>query len=89
MAFKKVADRYPRLQKNHADVRFSIEEVRPKIERCSDCLMEKGMLQYRRGDLNTAISTWKKIQAFNPSYEPARRSIQTATFQLKNLEKID
>lgn len=63
-------------------------EIRASIDRVSSILMEKGLVEYRKGNLETAIAVWKSILAYDPSHEEAARSVRTATTQLENLKKI-
>lgn len=67
---------------------FAKADIRASIDRASSNLMAKGLVEYRRGNLETAIATWKSILSFDPSHAEAARSIQTATTQLENLKKI-
>jgi tetratricopeptide (TPR) repeat protein len=67
---------------------FSRADVQGQIDRLTAGLMEKGLLQYRKGDIPSAISAWKTILAYDPENEEAARSIRTASKQLENLKKI-
>lgn len=67
---------------------FSKADLAAGIDRASAALMEKGLVEYRKGDLEAAIASWKSILAFNPAHAEAARSVQTATTQLENLKKI-
>lgn len=68
---------------------FTKTDIRASIDRVSSSLMEKGLIEYRKGNLQAAISSWKSILAYDPSHADAARSVQTATTQLENLKKID
>jgi hypothetical protein len=50
--------------------------------------MEKGLLDYRKGDIETAIADWKTILSYDPGNEEAAKAIRTATTQLENLKKL-
>jgi hypothetical protein len=50
--------------------------------------MEKGLVEYRKGNLGSAIASWRTILSYDPSHAEAARSVQTATTQLENLKKI-
>lgn len=67
---------------------FGKTEIRAAIDRASSGLMEKGLVEYRKGNLEAAIATWKSILVFDPSHVDAARSLQTASTQLENLKKI-
>jgi hypothetical protein len=43
--------------------------------------------QYREGNIGNAISLWKSILAFDPGNKSIKKSIDTATTQLKNLKQ--
>lgn len=60
-----------------------------KIKTCAKSLFEKGLQQYRAGNLERAISVWKTILAFDPGNEEAKGAVAMATLQLKNLEKTN
>ncbi len=70
-------------------VPFNRTEVRAGIDRASKNLMEKGLVEYRKGNLESAIAVWKSILAYDPSNEEAARSVKTASTQLENLKKIN
>ncbi len=67
---------------------ISKAEIRAAIDRVSSSLMEKGLVEYRKGNLESAIAVWKSILAYDPSHAEAARSVRTATTQLENLKKI-
>ena len=69
-------------------VPFAKNEVRAGIDRSSASLMEKGLVEYRKGNLESAIAIWKSILAYDPSHAEAARSVRTASTQLENLKKI-
>jgi hypothetical protein len=62
--------------------------VQGQVDRLTAAQMEKGLLNYRKGDIPAAISAWKAILAYDPENEEATRSIRTASTQLENLKKI-
>ncbi|MDA8121166.1 MAG: hypothetical protein M0Z38_01215 [Deltaproteobacteria bacterium] len=67
---------------------FARTELRSGIDRASAALMEKGLVEYRKGNLESAIAIWKSILAYDPSHAEAARSVKTASTQLENLKKI-
>jgi tetratricopeptide (TPR) repeat protein len=67
---------------------FSRTDVRGSIDRVSSTLMEKGLMDYRKGNIEGAIVSWKSILAYDPAHEEAARSVRTATTQLENLKKL-
>ena len=67
---------------------FTRAEVQGQVDRLSAAQMEKGLLNYRKGDIPAAIAAWKTILAYDADNEEAARSIRTASTQLENLKKI-
>lgn len=59
-----------------------------KIEACRKILFEKGLHQYRSGNLNQAILTWKSILTFDPENQEVRKMVNIATIQSENLERV-
>jgi len=70
------------------ELSFDDDHLAKRIKACSNKLMELGIMKYRKGDLQQAIAIWKKILVFNPSDREAKTSIDRATAQMRNLEKI-
>ena len=68
---------------------FTKAELQAGIDKVSGSLMEKGLVEYRKGNIEAAIAIWKSILAYDPSHAEAARSVQTAATQLENLKKIN
>jgi tetratricopeptide (TPR) repeat protein len=66
---------------------FDKDYLSNRVESCSKILLEKGLVQYREGNLKEAISIWKTILTFDPENGEVKKAIETATIQLKNLQK--
>lgn len=67
---------------------FARSDVQGSIDRLSSTLMEKGLVEYRQGNLEAAIASWKTILAYDPNHAEASKSVRTASTQLENLKKI-
>ncbi len=67
---------------------FTRADIKADIERLSANLMEKGLVEYRKGNLEAAIAFWRGILSYDPSHAEAAKSVQTAATQLENLKKI-
>jgi tetratricopeptide (TPR) repeat protein len=75
---------------NHLSSSFSFnrEVLTTKIKSFKKILFENGLEQYRSGNLNQAISTWKSILAFDPENQEIKKAVDIAILQSKNLEKV-
>lgn len=82
--FRRVLDNYSRnASKSSTPTR---EQFTQGLNLCSDKLMEKGLAEYRAGQLQMAVSSWSAILVFDPDRKEARRAIETTTIQLRNLQ---
>jgi tetratricopeptide (TPR) repeat protein len=66
---------------------FNKEGLKERIAGCRSALTKRGLEQYRRGDLTGAIATWKTVLVFDPDNADIKKSINTASVQLKKLEQ--
>ena len=67
---------------------FTRNDVQGQVDRLTAGLMEKGLLDYRKGDIEAAIADWKTILAYDPGNEEAAKHLKTASTQLENLKKL-
>jgi tetratricopeptide (TPR) repeat protein len=67
---------------------FTRADLKGRIDKLSETLMEQGLEDYRQGRLEAAIAHWRKILSYDPSHEEAAKSVKTATTQLENLKKL-
>lgn len=75
---------YPRNLPDLAGV--SAEQIRQRMNFCSDQLMEKGLAAYRAGQMQEAINFWRALLVFNPERTEAKKAIDTCSIQLRNLK---
>jgi hypothetical protein len=87
-SFKCVLDSYPVDPVLRVRVRLEPKQVRAHLEACSNRMMEQGLQEYRRGNLESAIRKWKELIAFNAGDKEARKAIETATVQLRALQNM-
>jgi hypothetical protein len=87
-SFKCVLDSYPVDPALRNRARREPKQVRAQLEACSNRLMEQGLQEYRRGNLESAIRKWKELIAFRPGNNEARKAIDTATVQLRALQNM-
>jgi tetratricopeptide (TPR) repeat protein len=66
---------------------FDKDFLSNRIKACSKILSERGLVEYREGNLEKAISIWKNILRFDPENTDVKKSIDTTTIQLKTLQK--
>jgi len=66
---------------------FSRDHVDGRIAACRRKLFDDGLEQYRSGNLPRAIAAWKSILTFDPEDPEVKKATETATLQMKNLEK--
>lgn len=85
--YRALLDNYPQVKDLITSSSFDQEFLISRINTCSKNLNEKGLLKYREGNLSEAISIWNDILKFDPENVEVRKSIDTATVQLKNLQK--
>ncbi len=86
--FKAVLDAYPAESKLVGKIKSSEKGLKAYLETCSNELMEQGLEQYRRGELEKAIKTWKTIIVFSADHKGAEKAISTATVQEKSLNEM-
>lgn len=89
IAFRKVLDHYPKDGGLLSKMDYTSSEIISFMNICSDKIMERGLMEYRKGNLGNAVSFWQDILKFDPDHEEATRAIETATVQLNNLKKIE
>ena len=88
-SFRCALDSYPVDPALRDRVRWKPKQVRAQLEACSNRLMEQGLQEYRRGNLENAIRKWKGLIAFNAGDKEARKAIETATVQLRALQNME
>ena len=77
---------HPAVRDNPPD--FSRADLKAAMDKASAALMEKGLVEYRQGNLEAAVAAWKSILAYDPSHAEAAKSIRTASTQIENLKKL-
>lgn len=69
-------------------VSWGIKILEDRMQNCKTFLYEKALDQYRSGNLSDATAIWKSILEFDPENAKIKKAIDTATIQLRNLEKM-
>ena len=88
-SFRLVLDFYPVHSSLRGKVNRGPTQVRNQLDTSADRLMEQGLIEYRSGHLQNAINKWKGITVFDAGNKEAIKAIETATIQLRALEKIE
>ncbi|MBE0597562.1 MAG: hypothetical protein IH614_09855 [Desulfuromonadales bacterium] len=64
------------------------QAVTAEMRQYADRLMELGLMEYRAGRLESAIAFWQQTLAIDAAHPGARRALDTASLQLKNLQSL-
>jgi len=88
-SFKWALDYYPAEPSLRERMRRDQKQLKMQMDTCSNRLMEQGFMEYRRGNLEKAIRNWKEIVAFDAGHKEAKKSIETATAQLRALHNME
>lgn len=87
-SFKAALDAYPAEAALKERVSRDPRQIRSCLEICANRMMEQGLEEYRRGRLENAINKWKVVLTISPGRQEARKSLDTATAQLKELQNL-
>lgn len=86
--YRLVHEWFPKSEAVSQRVELTRDDLMSRIDGCADELMDRGLVAYRGGNLDSAIESWKMIATFNPWHQESRRAIETAEVQRVNLEKV-
>jgi tetratricopeptide (TPR) repeat protein len=89
ISFRKALDYYPSEKNIAKKIKLSKQKLLKNIGKCSNTLMEAGLLKYRAGQIEESIAIWNRIILFDPRNVEARKALDTATIQLENLRKLN
>jgi tetratricopeptide (TPR) repeat protein len=78
---------YALAQQAGVSLSFSRDEAEEGLKKCRAQLTREGLDQYRKGNLKEAIAIWQGLLQFDPDDAEIRKAVDTATEQLKKLEK--
>lgn len=65
---------------------FNKAYLEQKLSLCKKSLSVMGFQEYRKGNLNEAITMWRGLLMIDPHNEDIRKAMNTATEQQKNLQ---
>jgi tetratricopeptide (TPR) repeat protein len=69
-----------------ADGGLSKEELTEALHACSSGLTNGGLVEYRKGNLESAIALWDVLLEFDPGNAEIRKAVETAKAQLSKLK---
>jgi tetratricopeptide (TPR) repeat protein len=78
---------YPLAQNAGLTLSFSRTDAEEGLKKCRAQLTREGLDQYRKGNLKEAIAIWQGLLQFDPDNAEIRKAVDTATEQLKKLQK--
>jgi len=78
--------RYPQFKNFAHMLTFNKAYLDQKLSLCKKSLSVMGFQEYRKGDLNEAITMWRGLLMIDPHNEDIRKALNTATEQQKNLQ---
>lgn len=79
--------KYGLFEKSAVTLPFNKKSVEDGLKQCRNLLTRKGLEQYRKGDLQAAISIWEDILKFDPDNVEIKKAIENAEYQLKKIKK--
>lgn len=70
------------------DLAFNVDEIQVRVDRIILTLLEKGVLLYRQGKLEAAISAWQDVLLIDPQQRVALDYINKARTKIETLEHL-
>lgn len=64
------------------------KELESAVRLCVSELTNRGLAEYRKGDLKKAIATWEDLLAFDPENAEIKKAVETARAQLGRLKSM-
>jgi len=78
---------YPLAKQVNISLSFTRNDAEEGLKNCRAQLTREGLDQYRKGNLKEAIAIWQGLLQFDPDNAEIRKAVDTATEQLKKLQK--
>jgi tetratricopeptide (TPR) repeat protein len=78
---------YPHFMDVNRPLSWGREFLYNRVQDCKKFLDRKALEQYRSGNLSNATEIWKSILEFDPEDAEIKKALDTATIQLRSLEK--
>lgn len=86
-AYSVLGKNYSFYEKLASSPSFSKDSLDEGVKKCRTQLTQKGLEQYRKGNLAEAISLWQGLLLFDPDNIEIKKAVDTAAQQLKKLKK--
>jgi hypothetical protein len=87
-AYKAALSAYPVDPALRDRVGHDPKRIRAIMDTCVNRMMEQGLEEYRRGNLESAIVRWRALLAIRPGHQEAKKALDTATVQLQALQRM-
>jgi len=87
-SYKLVLNAYPAESVLRDRISHDPKRIRALLDTCVNRMMEQGLEEYRRGNLESAIVKWKALLAIKPGHKEAKKALDTATVQLQALQDM-
>lgn len=87
-SYKVVLNAYPAESVLRDRINHDPKRIRALLDTCVNRMMEQGLEEYRRGNLESAIVKWKALLAIRPGHQEAKKALDTATVQLQALQNM-
>ena len=68
-------------------ISFGSAYLDTNLAKCKKSLSVKGFEEYRKGDINKALSLWHSVLAIDPNDKSIKEAVRTAELQRKNLQE--
>ena len=88
-SFRLALDSFPVQPSLRGKVRRNQSQIKKQLDISANRLLEQGFMEYRSGNLETAIRKWKEIIVFDAGHMEASKAIDTATIQLRMLRNME
>jgi len=66
---------------------FNSTHLNKKLSYCKKALFKQGFQEYRKGNLNGAITVWQDLLVIDPQNTDIKESLRTAKLQQKKLQE--
>jgi tetratricopeptide (TPR) repeat protein len=86
-AYAALLESYPRLEEIGLRPDFLRSQLEEGLDNCRTRLTQKGLEEYRKGNLDRAIAHWQELLEFDPDNIEIKKAVETASDLQKKLRK--